>query len=97
MTHAELMAYFGIGQDAVVLRDVVEPFTRGPRHQPRLAAGTRVRIRGLLEDADEPVYQVETCDQRGKGSGCWAFASEKDLSDAPELSIIDWLRARLTG
>jgi hypothetical protein len=83
MTHAELMALFGIGQDAVVLRDIVEPVARGPRHQPRIAAGTRVRIRGLVHEAGEPVYQVETRDDRGASSGWLALVAEGNLADAP--------------
>jgi hypothetical protein len=94
MSHEELMAPIGMGEDAVILREVVEPMPRGARHQPRLRAGTRVRVRGIVHDGPEPRYVVEACDEHAQPSGWWGLVAEEDLGAAPELSLLDWLRAR---
>jgi hypothetical protein len=96
MSHEELMAPIGMGEDAVVLRDVVEPMPRGARHQARVRAGTRVRVRKVVHDGLEQRYLVETCDERARPTGWWALVPEQELGAAPELPLRAWLRSRLT-
>ena len=95
-TRYELMAEFGLGEDAQVVREVVETNSRGPRHQPRLSAGARVRILAALPgDAEEgPMYRVEVCDPHGRASGYWALVSGDNLAQASPLGLIDWLRSQ---
>jgi hypothetical protein len=97
ITHAELMAEFAVGEDAVIVGDIVEPAPRGPRHQPRLRSGTRVRVRGLVGDGTRLVYLVEPCDPRGRRSHRWALASGGALAAPPRLGLLHWLAARLDG
>ena len=97
ITHAELMADFAVGEDAVIVGDIVEPAPRGARHQPRLRSGTRVRVRGVVGDGTRPVYLVEPCDPRGRRSRRWALASGEALAVAPGLGFLHWLAARLDG
>jgi hypothetical protein len=95
MSHAELMAPIGMEQDGIVLREVVEPVVRGPRHQARLARGTRVRVRGLVQDGPQPRYLVETCDERAVPAGRWSLVAAEDIGEAPRLNLLRWLRSRL--
>ena len=95
----ELMAEFGLGEDAQVIREVVEPSSRGARHQPRLRAGTRVRILAALPDGAEQgsMYRVEVCDPHGRDSGYWALVSADNLAEASPLGFIDWLKSQRSG
>ena len=98
-TRYALMADFGLGEDAQVTREVVEPSPRGPRHQPRLRPRTRVRILDAQpgEGGIGLLYRVEVCDAHGRPSGYWALVPGGDLAEASPLGLIDWLKSRRTG
>lgn len=86
---------FGIGEEVAVLHEVVEVMPRGPRHQPRLRAGTRVRIETPLpyRDGCDPTYRVEVLDAHGHADGYWAVVGQENLAPAPHLAFGDRLRA----
>lgn len=88
-------ARFALGEQALVVDEVVEPYPRGPRHQPRVRADTRVRIRDARMGGGraELSYAVEILDDRGRGSGYWAVIPEHNLTVAPSLPFFDWLRS----
>lgn len=93
-TNLELEPRFTPGQHVCVLRDVLDLAPRGARHQPRVRAGTRVRIITItgVPDDPKPIYRVEILEERGRDSGYWAVVSEDNLTEAPALSFLDRLR-----
>ena len=94
-TASDLRARFALGEQALVVDEVVEPFPRGARHQPRVRRNTRVRIRDPRTGTgrSELSYLVEILDERGRGSGYWAVIAEHNLTVAPSLPLFDWLRS----
>lgn len=98
-THAELMAAFPPRQDAVLVEEVLDLAHDGARHQPRIRAGTRVRVLEILtgEPPGGPSHLVEVCDARGNATGNWAVVDERLLREAPELGLFDLLRALGAG
>lgn len=96
-TRFELMARFGLREEAGIIVDIVEPFPRGRRHQPRVRAGTRVRVLEAFpgEPGAGPLYRVELCDPRGRPSGYWALVPEANLTEIDDLGVVDWLLSLL--
>ena len=94
-TLRQLMARFRPGDHACVIDDVLDLVPRGPRHQPRLAGGTRVRLLEETGDPEafDPIYRVEVLEDNGKPTGYWAITAGSNLTEAPELGFRDWLRA----
>lgn len=88
-------ARFALGEQALVVDEIVEPFPRGPRHQPRVRRDTRVRILDARASTgrSELRYTVEILDEHGRGSGYWALISDHELTPAPTLPFLDRLRS----
>lgn len=94
-TRLELLARWRPGNQAYIIDDVLDLTSRGPGHQPRVRAETRVRIirsTGNPEDP-EPIYRVEILESRGRHTGYWAIIAGSNLTEAPELGLADRLRS----